>query len=731
MNAPLTIQGNMLLRAALDYAERGFPVFPCSPKDKRPLVPREIDPHTGSPIEKSGGLYKATTDAQQITTWWTKWPNAMIGVPMGPKAGIWAIDPDAPKEVGAADGREYLAKLQIQHGDLPTTHTHLTPGGGKHMLFRWRDDKPITNREGALSKKGINVRGDGGYLIFPPSQFFDGKHYEVEEEFYSFHFADAPDWLYNLILAQPEPKISDRALATVRRPERSDGADRSAYAEAALDGEIGELSSTFKGDRNNRLNVSAVSLGTLVATGLLDEGRVIDGLISACAANGLLQEDGRSRCMATIKSGLSYGLQHPRSIQEREYRSVLSGGPIADYSKALRAPSETGNDDAAEAHKPPAIVATPYKRVDPKTIPLRDWIYGSLLIRKFVTATVSPGGIGKSSLVTVEALAMASGRGLLGVSPKRRMKVWLWNLEDPQEETARKIEAAALHYGLSEDETDGYLFVNSGRDTPLVMAKELKGGAFILAPVVDALVEQCRANAIDVLVIDPFVSSHEVGENNNTFQDMIIKEWGRVAERANVAVHLVDHTRKMSGGETEITTESSRGAKAKTDGCRVVRVVNRMTDAQAVNAGIENPRIYFRTFNDKANLAPPADKSDWFKLESVDLGNAPSHLQFGDSVGVVTTWEWPDALEGVNGPIVDRVFEEIKGGTWRESSQSPEWVGIAVARVLGLDVNKKTDKARIAGMVRTWRAAGSLVVVEGKDAKGKPRPFIEVAEHDE
>jgi hypothetical protein len=222
-----------------------------------------------------------------------------------------------------------------------------------------------------------------------------------------------------------------------------------------------------------------------------------------------------------------------------------------------------------------------------------------------------------------------------------------------------------------------------------------------------------------------------VAENDNTFQDMIIKEWGRVAERANVAVHLVDHTRKMSGGETEITTESSRGAKAKTDGCRVVRVVNRMTEGQAMNAGIENPRIYFRTFNDKANLAPPADKSDWFKLESVDLGNAPSHLQFGDSVGVVTTWEWPDALEGVNGPIVDRIFDEIKGGTWRESSQSPDWVGVAVAQVLGLDVNKKADKARIAGMVRTWRAAGSLVVVEGKDSKGKPRPFIEVAEHAE
>lgn len=721
----------MLLRAALDYAERGFPVFPCRPTDKSPLIPRDMDPYTGKPIEKSGGLYKATTDAQQITTWWTMWPNAMIGVPMGPKAGIWAIDPDAPEEIGEPDGRENLAKLQLQHGSLPNTHTHLTPGGGKHMLFRWRSDKPITNREGALKRKGINVRGEGGYLIFPPSQYFTGKSYEFEEPLDSFHFADAPEWLYDLILAQPEPKISERALATVRRPERvSVSSEHSAYAEAALEGEIDRLSTTYKGGRNTQLNNSAVSLGTLVAAGELSESRVIEGLMSGCGANGLLHEDGASRCMATIKSGLNYGLQHPRSIPERDYRSGADrhlSGPIADYSKAAIAPGEEGAErEATRTLELP--VATPYKRVDPKTIPLRDWVYGNLLIRKFVTATVSPGGIGKSSLVTVEALAMTSGRGLLGIAPKRRMKVWLWNLEDPQEETARKIEAAALHYGLSEDETDGYLFVNSGRDTPLVMAKTTRGGAAIVAPVVDALVEQCKANKIDVIVIDPFVSSHEVAENDNTFQDMIIKEWGRVADRANIAVHLVDHTRKMGGMEAEVTTESARGAKAKTDGCRVVRAVNRMTEEEALRAGVENHRLYFRTFNDKANLAPPADKSDWFKLESVDLGNAPSHLQFGDSVGVVATWEWPDALEGVDGALVDRVFEKIRGGRWRDSIQAADWVGFAVAQVMELDLGKKAHKARVANLIRTWKACGSLVVVEAKDGKGNVRPFVEVSE---
>ena len=96
-----------------------------------------------------------------------------------------------------------------------------------------------------------------------------------------------------------------------------------------------------------------------------------------------------------------------------------------------------------------------------------------------------------------------------------------------------------------------------------------------------------------------------------------------MADRANCAVELYDHTRKMGGTETEVTVESSRGAKSKTDACRVVRAINRMTKDEGTRAGIENHRLYFKTFNDKANLQPPADKSEWFELVSVDLGNGP------------------------------------------------------------------------------------------------------------
>ena len=122
----------------------------------------------------------------------------------------------------------------------------------------------------------------------------------------------------------------------------------------------------------------------------------------------------------------------------------------------------------------------------------------------------------------------------------------------------------------------------------------------IARPVVDALVAEIIARKIDVLIIDPFVSCHELPENDNTAMDMIVKEWGKVADRGDCAVHLVDHTRKMGGAETEVTVKMSRGGKAKTDACRGVRVVNRMTKeegekARKITGSISVPSTINRT----------------------------------------------------------------------------------------------------------------------------------------
>jgi hypothetical protein len=324
---------------------------------------------------------------------------------------------------------------------------------------------------------------------------------------------------------------------------------------------------------------------------------------------------------------------------------------------------------------------------------------------------------------------MASGKALLGVQPTGRYKVWYWNLEDPADEIKRRIEAIRIRYGLKPEDLDGYLFVNHGRETPLVIAEVDKHGAHIVKPVVDGLVAAIEQASIDVVMIDPWVSSHRVPENDNVAADMVVKEWGSVADRGGCAVRLSHHTRK---GDVEITSESGRGASSVRDAGRVFRVFNRMTKEEADKAGIEGElrRRYYRTYPDKQNMAPPAETSDWFYLESVNLGNSPhSHinpLDKGDSVGVTVRWQWPEDRTLVSEDDFKACQGIIQRGEWRKDSQSDDWVGVAIARTLGFDLNKGTNQYRVKEIIKKWLGEGKLRVVERQDpAQRRPKKYVE------
>jgi hypothetical protein len=433
---------------ALDYARRGWHVFPCKPSNKAPYI--------------AGGLNRATTDPDVIAEWWGQWPHAMIGVRMGEVSGVWALDPDGPAEPGTADGRANWSELVAKNGGCPATHTHRTPGGGLHLLFKWREDQPITNREGRLKGLGINVRGNGGYVIAPPSCRHDGKTYDIAEPRDLFNFAEAPERLYDLILMKP----AERPVM-VQSAARALSARR--YAEAALQGEAHEVAATITGKRNSRLNIAAVKLGSLVASGELSEGEVVDALYDSAVANGSVADDGHRQTVATIRSGMRHGLQNPRLIPEPDISA-----PVVTI---MQAPASK-------------IRATPYVWREPSSIPRREFLYGFHLIRKFTSAKFAAGGVGKSILALTEAIAMATGRPVLGIRPRQRCRVWYWNGEDPRDETDRRIAAICLHFGIAASELEGWLFVDSGRDQKIIIAAQNPRTSTVIAtPVVRALVD--------------------------------------------------------------------------------------------------------------------------------------------------------------------------------------------------------------------------------------------------
>jgi hypothetical protein len=121
--------------------------------------------------------------------------------------------------------------------------------------------------------------------------------------------ATAPDWLVGL--ARRKPTISERAVVSLG--DRHKSRDPTAYGRVAAAREIAALSSTFSGGRNRALNHTAFRLFQLVSGGELPESGVVDRLIAACHANGLIEDDGLHSVLKTIRSARAAGLKNPRS----------------------------------------------------------------------------------------------------------------------------------------------------------------------------------------------------------------------------------------------------------------------------------------------------------------------------------------------------------------------------------------------------------------------------------
>ncbi|MHB8469998.1 MAG: bifunctional DNA primase/polymerase [Gaiellaceae bacterium] len=164
-----TAAGDMLA-AALTYAATGLAVFPVKPNSKEPAT--------------VNGFKSATTDAEQLRSWWERWPDANVGIRCGAESGIVVLDVDVQH-----GGAKTLAELEQRHGKLPWPHS-LTGGGGNHYGFT-HPGVEVRNSAGKLGP-GLDVRGDGGYIVAPPSVHENGRRYK---QLRSFAELDAmPSW---------------------------------------------------------------------------------------------------------------------------------------------------------------------------------------------------------------------------------------------------------------------------------------------------------------------------------------------------------------------------------------------------------------------------------------------------------------------------------------------------------------------------------------------------------
>lgn len=249
-----------VLCAALATAARGWPVFPCAPRSKRPATER--------------GFHDATTDPERIRAWWAADARFNVATATGPVSGLLVLDIDG-------DPSELLAGRLV-----PASVTQRTGGGGYQVLFAWTPALEGFPTSRVKPLPGLDTRGRGGYVVLPPSIHPSGRPYRWCENYGpdEIPLAAPPRWLVEALTpAAP--------VLPARRAPNVDSVTSAAYVARAIDAECEALASAPEGARNATLNRAGYALARFVAQGDADADGVVRALAYAAARAGLPERE--------------------------------------------------------------------------------------------------------------------------------------------------------------------------------------------------------------------------------------------------------------------------------------------------------------------------------------------------------------------------------------------------------------------------------------------------------
>lgn len=652
------------------WAEMGFKVFPCQ---NRPGTDRHKSPHTRH------GFKDATTDIIQIEKWGQEFPTALIGMPTGKATGIAVLDLDKK------NGKDGFAAVPDWEELSPVTVR--TGSGGAHVYFR--ADTPVRCSTG---KNGADVRGDGGYVIVPPSTGYTWRGGNDLSSLPSF----PANYRARKYIAQPaeeleavDPAILVAALQVI--PNNDEDYDRwNSMAMAVWSATRGtdegfnawdkwsQKSTKYVANTTarrwegiHRSPPSSIGAGTVFFEANIADPEwrnrffaVIDakaeelqsqGLSDFCEHLGLNLPErvpGEAKALRTLGSSPDDGYHRPSTTVEL----------ATDTNKIEIEKASLGKRSSAERMTKSALGEWNAGSDDWK-INARRWLLGNIYCRTFVSSLIADGGIGKTALRVAQALALATGRPLTGEKIFQRCRVLFVSLEDDKDELRRRVLAAMLHHNICLEEVTGYLFLSApqGNAGKLVIADTRTRRPLVSIMKVE-IEKAILAHKIDVLILDPLVKAHDVEENDNSAMDVVIQTLSNLAVAHNIAVDVLHHTSK--GAADPGNADRGRGASAVKNGARLVYTLTQMNSDEAARFGIDEDkrRSYVRVDSGKVNITPPLERAQWFQIVGVPLGNAEELYPNGDNVQTVMPWTPPTAWDGISEEILERIIRDIDRG---------------------------------------------------------------------
>ena len=274
--------------AAIAYAQKGWRVFPLHSirADLLDLVctcGRRDCSSAGKHPRLRHGVLEASSDPAVVEAWWRQWPDANVGLATGVGSGVYVVDLDGPDAIAA--WRELA---------LPAGWRSIT-GGGEHHVYSIAEPLPSTHWK---LGRGIDTRGDGGYIVAPPSMHRTGRRYRWDD-----HGDGHPPSLPAAIVEALTPT----AIATPAAPPRISFAGTTPYGEGVLRNGVKAIRLAPKGARNSTLNDRAFIVGQFVGGGEINPIGIAEILVEAST------DEDRKKVRTTVERALHDGAMHPKS----------------------------------------------------------------------------------------------------------------------------------------------------------------------------------------------------------------------------------------------------------------------------------------------------------------------------------------------------------------------------------------------------------------------------------
>jgi hypothetical protein len=302
-----------------------------------------------------------------------------------------------------------------------------------------------------------------------------------------------------------------------------------------------------------------------------------------------------------------------------------------------------------------SIKAIPVRDLSQIRVPPRQFAIGLRYQFGTVSVGASPGGVGKTTLSTMEAIGWVIGQSLTGEYMRARGNAWVISAEESQEELERRVSAICRFYRIDPADLCGKLFLTSTQENNLFKVLRVgERGNLVETQDPDDVIAEMQENNIGYVSVDPFVTTHEGDESDNGVMDRATRIFCRIASTTHAVVSLFHHVVKSDDPEAHAGNLARvRGAGGITNAARhafTIANINQDTKAKYGLTDEEAVRIMRMDTGLKSNYVMTPTQPMWFWRESIDLDNAiynddGSLVWPADSVGVLRPFRMEDLTE--------------------------------------------------------------------------------------